>query len=68
MRQSGGRLSFTDGPFMESKEVVGGYAILEAPSREAAVQIMRAFMELHERHWSTWQGECELREMVFVTA
>jgi len=47
---------------------LGGYAILEAPSREAAVQIMRAFMELHERHWSTWQGECELREMVFVTA
>jgi hypothetical protein len=46
---------------------VGGYAILEAPSREAAVEIMRAFMQLHQQHWPAWQGECELREMVFVT-
>ena len=67
IRQSGGRLAVTDGPFVETKEVVGGYAILEAPSREAAVDLMRAFMQLHEQHWPAWQGECELREMVFVT-
>ena len=67
IKQSGGRLSSTDGPFAESKEVVGGYAILEAPSRDAAVEIMRAFMQLHTQHWPAWQGECELREMVFVT-
>src|ERR1700750_1752674 len=35
IRQSGGRLHMTDGPFAETKEVVGGYAILEAPSRDA---------------------------------
>ena len=67
IRQSGGRLSVTDGPFVETKEVVGGYAILDAPSREAAVEMMRKFMQLHEQHWPAWQGECELREMVFVT-
>jgi hypothetical protein len=67
IRQSGGRLLVTDGPFVETKELVGGYAILEAPSREAAVEIMRAFMQLHEQHWPAWEGECELREMVFVT-
>ena len=67
LRQSGGRLSVTDGPFVETKEMVGGYAILEAPSREAAVEMMRAFMQLHEQYWPAWQGECELREMVFVT-
>ena len=67
IRQSGGRLSFTDGPFAETKEVIGGYAILEAPSRAAAIEIMRRFMHLHEQHWPEWQGECELREMVFVT-
>ncbi len=67
IRQSGGRLHVTDGPFAETKEVVGGYAILDAPSREAAVEIMRAFMQLHETHWPAWEGECELREMVFVT-
>jgi hypothetical protein len=67
IRQSHGRLSVTDGPFAETKEVIAGYAILEAPSREAAVEIMRAFMQLHETHWPEWEGECELREMVFVT-
>jgi hypothetical protein len=67
IRQSGGRLHLTDGPFTETKEVVGGYAILEAPSREAAVAIMQKFMQLHETHWPAWEGECELREMVFVT-
>jgi hypothetical protein len=66
IRQSGGRLSFTDGPFVETKELVGGFAILEAPSREAAVGIMRRFMQLHEQHWPSWEGECEVREMVFV--
>lgn len=67
IRQSDGRLSFSDGPFVETKEVVGGYAILEAPSREAAIEMMRGFMQLHEQYWPEWQGECELREMVFVT-
>lgn len=67
IRQSGGRLHLTDGPFTETKEVVGGYAILEAPSRQAAIEIMRKFMHLHEMHWPGWEGECELREMVFVT-
>ena len=67
IRQSGGRLSVIDGPFVETKELVGGYAILEAPSREAAVEIMRQFMHMHEQHWPGWRGECELREMVFVT-
>ena len=66
IRQSSGRLSMTDGPFVETKEVVGGYAILEAPSREAAVEMMRKFMELHEQYWPAFEGECELREMVFV--
>jgi hypothetical protein len=66
IRQSDGRLSVSDGPFVETKEVVGGYAVLEAPSREAAIGIMRKFMELHEQYWPAWQGECELREIVFV--
>ena len=63
---SGGNITLTDGPFTESKEVVGGYAILEAPSRSAALEIMRQFMQLHEKNWPEWEGECELREMVFV--
>jgi len=67
IRQSGGKLRLTDGPFTESKEVVGGFAVLEAPSREAAVEHMQRFMQLHVDHWPEFVGECELREMVFVT-
>lgn len=30
---------FTDGPFLESKEYVGGFWIIEAPDREAALEL-----------------------------
>lgn len=61
-----GKLTATDGPFAEAKEVVGGYAILEAKTREEAIGYARSFMELHQRHWPQWQGECELREIQFL--
>ncbi len=63
-RIDGGKLSVTDGPYAEAKEVVGGYAICEAPSREAALASTRHFMELHLRHWPEWEGECEVREIL----
>jgi hypothetical protein len=61
-----GELSVTDGPFTEAKEVVGGYAILEATSKEDAVRIGTAFMKLHTDHWPEWEGESEVRRMDFV--
>jgi hypothetical protein len=45
---------------------VGGYAILEAKSREAAIEATRKFMELHRLHWPEWDGECELRQIEFL--
>jgi hypothetical protein len=42
-----GRTSTVDGPFAESKELVGGYAVLEAPSHEAAVELGKEFVKLH---------------------
>ena len=42
-----GKASTVDGPFTEAKEVVGGYAVLEAPSHEAAVELGREFVKLH---------------------
>jgi hypothetical protein len=66
IRHSRGQLHRVDGPFAESKEVVGGYAILEAPSREAAIETMNKFMQLHQTYWPEWEGESDLREMVFV--
>jgi len=46
--------------------VIGGYAILEAPTREKAIEIGRAFMQLHLDHWPEFEGEAEIRAMDFV--
>lgn len=56
----GGRFSVLDGPFTETKEVIGGYAILEAPSRAQAVEITRRFLAVHG---AEWEVECEVRQL-----
>ena len=66
VRSTGGKLTVTDGPFSEAKEVIGGYAVLEWQSREAAIEGAVAFMRLHTQHWPAWQGECEVRQIVFL--
>ena len=65
-RIAGKKLTVTDGPFAEAKEVIGGYAVLEAPTREAAIAYTKAFMQLHQEHWPEWEGECELRPIDFL--
>lgn len=42
-----GKITTIDGPYAEAKEMIGGYAVLEAPDREAALRIAREFVELH---------------------
>jgi hypothetical protein len=66
VRSAGGKLTVIDGPFSETKEVVGGYAVLEFKSREEAIEAGVAFIRLHQQHWPDWQGECEIRELVFL--
>ena len=66
VRLSRGKVTVTDGPFFEAKEVVGGYAVLQAPSRREAIEATRRFLQLHQEHWPGWEGECELRELVFL--
>ncbi len=63
LRLSKGKLTVTDGPFTESKEVIGGWAILNCASREEALRIAREFMELHHKHWPEFEGESEVRPM-----
>jgi hypothetical protein len=63
VRLAGGKLTVTDGPFSESKEVIGGWAILKTDSREEAVRIATEFMELHREHWPGFEGESEVRPM-----
>jgi len=63
VRLSGGRVTVTDGPFTEAKEVVGGYAQFELKSKEEAVESAVRFMELHKKYWPEWEGETEVRQM-----
>jgi hypothetical protein len=63
VRITKGKVRVTDGPFTEAKEIIGGFAILNAASKEEAVKQAKQFMELHIKHWPGWEGECEVREM-----
>ena len=60
MRLRGGKLSTVDGPFTESKEVIGGYAIVEASSREEAIELTERFLRVHG---DDWEIECEVRPL-----
>jgi len=66
LRVAKGKLTVTDGPFSEAKEVVGGYAVLAAKTHDEALAAAKSFMELHQRHWPGWEGECEVREVLFL--
>jgi hypothetical protein len=57
VRSSGGQVVVTDGPFTETKELVAGFALLEAPSKEDAIRLAKAFLEV------AGDGECELRQL-----
>jgi hypothetical protein len=63
LRLARDKITVTDGPFTESKEVIGGYAILNVASRTEALRIATEFMELHRKYWPEFEGECEMRPM-----
>ncbi len=60
VRLDRGRLSVTDGPFTEAKEVIGGYAIIEAASMEEATALTKRFLAVHGEEWNV---ECEVRQL-----
>jgi hypothetical protein len=57
VRRSGTNLNVTDGPFTEAKEVVGGFAILKASSKEEAIKLAKDFLKV------AGEGECEIRQL-----
>ncbi|HJR15202.1 MAG TPA: YciI family protein [Rhodanobacteraceae bacterium] len=61
VRLSYGKQSVSDGPFTESKEVIGGYALLKADSMKHALQLTKCFLDVHGDEWDV---ECELRQIV----
>jgi hypothetical protein len=62
VRHAGGTITVTDGPFMETKELVAGFAILEAKSKQDAIELTRAFLAV------AGEGECEVREIFTATS
>ena len=54
-------LSVIDGPFVEAKEMIGGYAIFDLRDKEEAVAMAKEFMQLHLDHMPEWEGTCEVR-------
>jgi hypothetical protein len=57
VRRSGGKLTVTDGPFTESKELIAGFALLNAKSKEEAIELTKRFLEV------AGEGECEIRQI-----
>jgi hypothetical protein len=60
-KDAGGKITVIDGPFAETKEVLGGYALLNAASKEEAVEHTRRFLDQigHETTAGTWEGAWE---------
>ena len=64
IRLAGGRQTVLDGPFAEAKEVIGGYVMIQAKSREEAVQWASRFLAIHG---DAWELEVEIRQVVEPT-
>ncbi|MGE7383887.1 YciI family protein [Streptomyces sp. NPDC004126] len=60
---SGGRTTFTDGPFTETKEVVGGYAFLQCKDKAEALEWTKRFLETHPAEWTVGAEVREVQEM-----
>jgi len=57
VRRSEGKVTVTDGPFTEAKELVGGFAIMQANSKDEAIELAKNFLSI------VGEGECELRQL-----
>ena len=55
VRLSKGKLTVTDGPFAETKELIGGFAIIQAKSKEEAIELNKRFLKV------AGDGESEIR-------
>jgi len=62
---SGGKLEITDGPFPETKELIAGFAIVQARSKEEVLEWGTRFLRIHQEILGpTWEGTSEIRPLV----
>ena len=57
VRRSGGKFTVTDGPFTEAKEIIGGFAIIQAASKQEAIEYTKEFLDV------AGDGETEIRQV-----
>lgn len=57
VRMSNGKFSITDGPFTEAKEIIGGFALIQAKSKQEAIDLTRSFLKI------AGDGESEIRQV-----
>jgi len=57
VRRDGNKVTVTDGPFTETKELIAGFAVLQARSKQEAIEMTKRFLEV------AGGGECELRQI-----
>ena len=64
LRIAEGKVTVTDGPFSEAKELIGGYAIVQVKSKKEAIELGERFLQLHaEILGPSYEGESEIRQM-----
>jgi hypothetical protein len=62
---NGKKMVVIDGPFTETKELIGGYAILKASSKQEAIEMGKAFMKLHtDVLGESYEGQLEIRQLM----
>jgi hypothetical protein len=65
IRAGRGKLKVIDGPFTEAKELVGGFAIIRAGSKQEAIEHGKRFMQLHiDTLGPSYEGELEIRQLM----
>jgi len=64
VRLTGGAITTTDGPFVETRELVGGFAVYEVKDAAAAAQKAEAFLKAHKDTWPGWEGWIEVRALM----
>jgi hypothetical protein len=57
VRRSNGAVTVKDGPFTEAKEIIGGFALIKAASKQEAIDLTKRFMDI------AGDGESEIRQI-----
>jgi len=63
VRVERGKVLVLDGPYSETKEVVGGFALFDVDSKQEMIDATVKFMQLHAEYWHGWEGETEIRQL-----